>query len=95
MKESEKKDKYVDFARELKKTVEHESDGDINCNWCSYNSHQRINQGTGGLGKKRSSGNHLNYCFIEIGQNIKKSRGDLRRLAVTHLCERPSVNAGV
>ena len=34
LKESEKKDKY--FARKLKKkTVEDESDGDTNCNWCS------------------------------------------------------------
>ena len=36
LKESEKKDKYLDLARELKKTVEHESDGDTNCNWCSW-----------------------------------------------------------
>ena len=36
LKENEKKDKYLDLARELKnKTVEYESDGYINCNWCS------------------------------------------------------------
>ena len=29
LKESKKKDKYVDLARE------HESDGDNNCNWCT------------------------------------------------------------
>ena len=33
LEESEKKEKYFDFARELKKTVEHEGDGDTNCNW--------------------------------------------------------------
>ena len=33
-KESEKKDKYLDLARELKKTMEHEGNGDTNCNWC-------------------------------------------------------------
>ena len=32
LKESEKNDKYLDLARELKKSVEHENDGDINCN---------------------------------------------------------------
>ena len=32
IKESEKKDKYLDLARELKKTIEHEGDGDTNCN---------------------------------------------------------------
>ena len=31
LKESEKKDKYLDLAWEVKKTVEHESDGDTNC----------------------------------------------------------------
>ena len=36
LKEREKKDKYLNIASELKKkTVEHESDGDTNCNWCS------------------------------------------------------------
>ena len=33
--ESEKKDKYLDLAQEQKKTVEHESDFNTNCNWCS------------------------------------------------------------
>ena len=34
-KENEKRDKYLDLARELKKTMEHENDGDTDCNWCS------------------------------------------------------------
>ena len=34
LKESEKKDKYLDLGRELKKTVEHESDDCTNCDWC-------------------------------------------------------------
>ena len=33
-KENEKKDKYLDLARELKKTVEHESNDCANCDWC-------------------------------------------------------------
>ena len=38
LKESEKKDKYLDLARETKnkQTVERESDGDTNCNWYSW-----------------------------------------------------------
>ena len=32
VKGSEKRDNYLDLARELK-TIEHESDGDTNCNW--------------------------------------------------------------
>ena len=33
-KESEKKDKYLDLDRELKKDVEHESNDCANCDWC-------------------------------------------------------------
>ena len=42
LKESEKRDEYVDFARELKKTMEHEVDGDTSSNWCTWNNPQRI-----------------------------------------------------
>ena len=35
LKECEKKDKYMDLIRELKKTVENESDDYSNCNWYS------------------------------------------------------------
>ena len=34
LKEREKKDKYHDLARELKKGVEHESNDCTNCDWC-------------------------------------------------------------
>ena len=86
LKESEKRFKYVDLAKELKKqTIEHESDGGTNCNWCVQNSHQEIGTETGGPGDKRTRGEHPNYSIIEIGQNIKKSPGDMRRLAVTQI----------
>ena len=83
LKESVKKDKYLNLARELKKTRKHESDGDTNCYWCARYSHQRIDTGTGGLGNRRTRGDHPNYSIVEIGQNTKKSPGDLRRLTVT------------
>ena len=67
LKESKKKDKYLDLARELKKTVEHESDDYNNCNWYSWYYQQRISKGTGGLENKRKSGDHPNYSIIEIG----------------------------
>ena len=54
LKESEKRDKHLHLARELKKTMEHESDGNTNCNWCTRYSHQRIGKETGGLGNKRT-----------------------------------------
>ena len=82
LKAREKKDKYLDLAREVKKIVEYESDVYTNCYWCSWYSHRKIVKGSGGLGNKRTSGHHLNYCVIEIGTNTEKSPGDLRRFAV-------------
>ena len=38
LKECEKKDQYLDFARELKKTMEHEGDDYTNSDWCSWHS---------------------------------------------------------
>ena len=38
LKESEKKDKYIDLARELKKNVEHESNDCANCECCVWQS---------------------------------------------------------
>ena len=83
LKESEKKDKYLDLARELKKTVQYESDVYTNSNWYSLYTPRRIIKATEGLGNKRVSGDNKKYDIIEISQNNEKSRGDLRRLAVT------------
>ena len=38
LKEYEKKDKYLDLAMELKKTMEYAGDNNTNCNWCVWNS---------------------------------------------------------
>ena len=83
LKESGKKDKYLELARELKKTVEYDSDGYTNCNWSSWYSHRRINKGTGEFGNKKTSGDHPNYNIVDISQNTEKSPGDLRGLADT------------
>ena len=59
VKEREKRDKYLDLARELKKkTMEQEDVGDTSCNWCSRNNLKRIGKGTGKLGNKRTSRDH-------------------------------------
>ena len=62
--------------------MEHESDSDASYNWRARYNHYGIGTWIRGLGDKRS-GDHPNYSIIEIGQNTKKSPGDLRRLAVT------------
>ena len=51
----------------IKNAMEHEGDSDINCNWCTRYSHQRIGTGTGGLENKRTDGDHQNYYIIKIG----------------------------
>ena len=81
LKEREKKDKNLDLTRELKKlwnmkvTI-------LPIDWCFSYSHQMIIKGTGGLGNKKTSGDHSNYNIVEDSQNTEKSPGDLR-LAVT------------
>ena len=71
LKEWEKKDKYLDRARELKKL------------WNMKVTIVRIIKGPGGFGSWRPSGDHPNNSTIEDGQNLETSPGDLRRLAVT------------
>ena len=83
LKESEKRYEYLDLARELQKSMEHECDGYINCNWYTRYNHQMIGKGTRRLGNKRRSGDHPDDSIIKIGLNPEKSPGDLRRLAVT------------
>ena len=63
--------------------MEQESHGDTNLNWRSRYSHQKIGRRTGGLGYKKTSGEHPSSSIVEIGQNTKKNPGDLKRLAVT------------
>ena len=64
------------------KNMEHENDGDTNCNWCAQYSHQRIGKGSGRVGNKNTSRDHPNDSTVKISQNTEKSPGDLRRLAI-------------
>ena len=68
--------------------MEHVRYGDINWKLCAWYCHQRIGNGTGGLGNKRTRGDHPNDS-IKIGQKPEKSQRDLRIFAVTQ------TNAGV
>ena len=74
--------------------MEHECEGDTSYNWYARYCYQRTGTETGGLGNKRTSGDHRNCTIIKICQNIEKSPGDVRRIAVIHN-ERPSVDANV
>ena len=68
---------------ETVKAMKHESDGNTNCNWYSWYSHQKIDKSTCGLRNKKRSGDHRTYCIIELGQYTEKSPVDLRILVVT------------
>ena len=70
LKESEK-DKWLNLAKEMKKTVEHESEDYTNCNRYTWYSHRSIGKRTGGHWNIWTSGDHPNYCIIEIGQNTE------------------------
>ena len=73
-----------------------ESDGDTDCNWCARYSYQRIGTWTGGLGDKRTSGDHLNNSIVEIGQNTKKESWRLEETCChSDSSGKPSDNPGV
>ena len=63
--------------------MEYVDDGDTNYNWCTCNDSQMLDKGGRRVRKVRASCDSSNYSIGEIGQNSGKSRGDLRRLAVT------------
>ena len=79
LRESEKKDKYLDLARELiklwnvKVTIIPIVNGD-------FYSHQMVIKETGALGNKRTCGYHPNYNVIENGLNTEKNPGNLLSL---------------
>ena len=79
IKESEKTGKYLDLAKELKKTVESTSDGDTIRSWCTWNGPQRFGKGTGSIQNQRKYQDHLDYNIIEIGRNTE-TWGDLLSL---------------
>ena len=71
LKECEKKDNYLDLAKELKKTMEHESDITILIGAFGTVT-ERLLKGTGGLGSWQPSGDHLKDSIIENEQNTEK-----------------------
>ena len=62
--------------------MEHEGNNYTNRDYCFWYSHQRIVKWAGGLGVRRTSGDHPNYNIIENDQNTETIPGDLRRFAV-------------
>ena len=92
LKENQKKDKYLDIARELRKTVEYESDGYNNCCWYSR---QKTGRKIGGLENEKTSEEHPNYCIIAIGQILIRVLETWEDCCHSNSSEKPSANAGV
>ena len=68
--------------------MEHEGDGDTNCNWYTWNNPQMIGKGAGRVGNQRMSQDYLNYGIIKIGKNTEENPVVLRRLAVIQTSEK-------
>ena len=90
LKESEKKDKYLDLARELK-TVEHERDDYTKCNWCSWYSHQMIDTRTGDHEWRPSKLLH----YWDRSEYWKESKRLEEICCYSNSSEKPSANADV
>ncbi len=80
LKEREKKEKYLDLGRKIKKKYGTQSDDYTNRDWCFRDGNEITIKGTGGLGSWRTSGDHPNYSIIENGYNTEKSPGNLLSL---------------
>ena len=95
LKKYKHRDKYIDLARELKKTMELVGDIHTNYNWCVRCSHQRIVKGTRQIGDKNMSGDQLNYSIIKINHNTKNIPRVVRRLTDSNPRGKPSIKAGL
>ena len=72
MKESKKRDKYVDLAREMKKLWNMK----VTIIPIVIGAHGTVTKGlvgtrTGGVGNNRTSGDHPNCNIVEIGQDTE------------------------
>ena len=80
LKECEKRDKYLDLAREMKKLWKMK----VTIISIVIGALGTVTKGLiQGLGNNGTGGDCPNCCIVEIGQNTEKSPGELRRLAIT------------
>ena len=81
LKEIQKGDKYFDLARKI---MDHEGNGDTNCNWFAWNNFQRTGKGTGRLrNNRRTIQTTALLKSARIPRRAPETWVDLRRLAVT------------
>ena len=87
----------IDLARELKnKTMEHERDEDINCNWFAWNDPQKFGKSARRFRDERMSRDHPTNSIAKVGQNIEKNAGDFGETnCPTDSIKKPSANSVV
>ena len=56
-------------CQRIEKVVEHKSDSDTNCSWCTWNGLQRLGKETGTNENQWMNSDHLDYSIIDISQN--------------------------
>ena len=71
--------------------MEHEGDGDTDCNWCAWNNSKSIDKGIGRLENKGVSGDNSVNRIVKIGPYTEKNSGDLRIFAVTQTPVRKTI----
>ena len=88
IKESEKRDKYLDLARELKKTMKRDRDGETICGWYTWDNPLKTGTETRRLRNQRTNRDHPDYCIVKIWR-LKET------CCQSISSEKPSANAGV
>ena len=78
-----KQKKVLGPSQRTNKVVEDENDDDTSCNCRSWNSPQKLGEGTGRVGNRRTNRDHSKNSTVKIGKNTGKTSGDQRRLVVT------------
>ena len=76
IKESEKMNKSFNLAREMKKAVEDESNGDTNSMWCPWSGPRRPEKETGETEDQRKNRDHPDINIVQILGRVLKTRRD-------------------
>ena len=67
--ENERKQKYRQILgswQRAEKAVEYEGDSDTNCNWCTWNSLQRLGKESGETENQSKNQSHPNHNIVKI-----------------------------
>ena len=78
IKDNEKRDKYLDPVKEVKKAAGYENYSSTIFILDTQNRQQMFRNGAGRVGSQSMRRDYLNYSIVEVGQYTEESPGDLR-----------------